>query len=113
MNHKDAKRRRKAIAQWRRKHKATVHDTARQFGVSVGLVRDACKENGYRVKYARPLPDLSTYVALRRLFLDRATMSAVARELGVTRQRIYTIKQRAISAGWPAAGVRMKVRVKK
>jgi hypothetical protein len=70
-------------------------ETCRRFGVSITAVRNACAESGVRA--ASPGVDTGgSTVRIVSLILQGGTNRSVAREVGVTRQRVSKVRQECL-----------------
>ena len=91
---------RKAIAEWVRNNNSTAARAARQFKCSTSRVITSCNENGVTPKSNRRiLPASPTSFEVLAFLLKGFDGSSIAEEMGISRQRIGQIKERAIAAG--------------
>jgi hypothetical protein len=92
--------RRRAIAQAVRAAGGQTHGIAMTFGVSQTTVHFACAECGVAIQPRRSGKS-STYALIAALFDAGRTMDAIAREFGVTAQRIGNVYRDCRRAGVP------------
>lgn len=90
---------RKAIAEWVRNNNSTAARAARQFKCSTVRVITACNENDVTLKKNRRiLPASPTSFEVLAFLLKGFDCASIAEEMGLSRQRIGQIKERAIAA---------------
>jgi transposase len=88
--------RRKEMAMFAKKN--GVDAAAQEFGVSIGTVYGACRENG--ISLVRRPQQAELMLVITRNLLDGERQSDIATELGVSRQYVSHVKHRAIEAGF-------------
>lgn len=86
----------------------TEREAARKLGVSLGTLRFYCQQSGLTFAHAHRIPS-STYTIIARLCQTDETFSSIAREFGITRQRVYQVYERCRKEGIP---VRIRQRLK-
>jgi transposase len=73
-------------------------EVAKAYGVSVGMLRRACREFG--VPVARQRATKVNVFAILKALLDGQTRRAVAESLGISRQRVQQVAEEARAACW-------------
>lgn len=76
-----------------------LHHVARQFDVSTVTVRKACVENGITPPAVRGRPSRSDQFVVLKMLMDGMPQADVARQLGVSRQRISEVAGHAARVG--------------
>lgn len=98
------KKRRKAVADWVAQRNATTADAAVEFGISEATVETACKLNcvepAKSPRACKKLPTDSTFQILKQIVDGDKSLSEIARNANVSRQRVDQIKNKAIEAGF-------------
>lgn len=97
MTHDDKRIRRQVVAEYLRNPAHTKQMACEKFGVSLTYVKIACTEHS--VNFGKPIPSPNSFAVMRELWNGK-TQSDVARELGITRQRVEQICKAAIEGGW-------------
>lgn len=100
LTHKARAERRKQIAEYASEHGRNA--AATHFGVTVHLVAHAMQQHNISAGTGRP-PNTSTFRILKML-LDGVPGATIARDTGLTRQRIDQIKRAAKEAGFTFSG---------
>lgn len=104
MTHLQRANRRQRIAQAVRRG-ATIAEASQEFCVSFRTVQQSCRENGVEYPKAPPIPTSMTKVGifpiLARLCNSSTRLHLIARELGVTAQRVGHIYRGCLAAGVP------------
>ena len=70
----------------------------KKYGLSAATIEDVAHSNGHYFEY-KPPQFVSPLIVLRKL-LDGQSAASIAREYGVSRQRIDQIKKEAVEAGF-------------
>jgi DNA-directed RNA polymerase sigma subunit (sigma70/sigma32) len=96
MTHKARRERRQQIADYADKH--SIEKAAKHFAVCVETVLASLREHNMPTGRKRT-PDVSSFRILLRL-LDGSSGQDIATDLGITRQRVNQIKQKAKAAGF-------------
>ncbi len=98
--HEFSRRQRREIADFMKDALNTVESAAKHFGVDVHYVYKSCSEHG--VKYrnnVKAIPNPNSFAIMRELWGGK-NQADVAREFGVTYQRVQQILNAAIDGGW-------------
>ena len=100
MTHEERKRRRAEIGRFCRRNSAVV--AADKFGVSMAMVRTACREHGVTPRRVMPESNVAQPNTFRilKLLIAGKSASTIARKFYISSQRVYQIKERAIQAGF-------------
>lgn len=97
LSHPERKSRRAQIAAAVKREKLTAAEASERFGVSIHTVWSACREHDVIPEmFQNRMP--SAYCILARL-LKGESQADIARDLGISRQAVNQVKQRAIEAG--------------
>jgi hypothetical protein len=70
----------------------------KKYGLSAASIKNIASANGHYFKYSFPKAT-ATLPVLKRM-LDGESQTVIARDLGVSRQRVFQIKQEAVEAGF-------------
>ena len=70
----------------------------KKYGLSAATISDVAHANGHYFEYTPP-QFVSPLIVLRKL-LDGQTTASISKEFGVSRQRIYQIREEAVEAGF-------------
>lgn len=100
ITHRERSKRRQRIAASIERGKLGVHQAAKRYGVSVQMVRLACKEHGTvaRTTATQPL-GRSAYRVLADLINTDTRVAMIAERRGVTVQYVDNVRKRAQKVG--------------
>lgn len=102
MTHKERAARRKQIAKFCRNH--TAAEAATDFGVSITMVRAACREHGVTpVPNQRQCVPTDQTLQIIALLLNGTSRTEIRKRFNLTRQRVAQIAKRAIDSGFKIA----------
>lgn len=79
---------------------ATTSEVAVKFGVSKKVISDACAEHGICLRDNRAQPPGPNGFAVLRALLAKESPTLIAKRLGISRQRVYVIRDKAIAGGF-------------
>jgi transposase-like protein len=78
---------------------ATLAEAAAKFGMSSAVARRACRDHGVEIPKTERQPVPRTMQILAALLYTKKGFARIAREFGVTRQRVEAISKAAAANG--------------